>query len=252
MMTIEVKNVTLDFPRGRVFVGPVLQSLRNMLRVSGRTPDMYTALRNVSLTARSGEVIGLLGRNGAGKSTLLRVIAGIYRPDQGSVRTVPHVLLLAGMAAGFSIHLSGRENIYLYGSLLGISRARLDELFDRIVAFAELAEFIDQPIKTYSAGMRSRLGFAIASEIVPEVLLIDETLSAGDAAFVEKSSARIKGLVQGAHTVVIASHAMDLLREVCTRGLLVERGEIVADGPIEDIIAYHLGQRPVPPREPLT
>jgi ABC-type polysaccharide/polyol phosphate transport system ATPase subunit len=244
--TVELERVVLHFPRGRVYVGPVLQSVRNMLRFIKREDDTFTALRGVSLRASSGEVIGLVGRNGAGKSTLLRVIAGIYRPDEGSVRTARQVLLLAGLSAGFNIHLSGRENIYLYGSILGMSRARIDELYERIVDFAELQEFIDQPLKTYSAGMRSRLGFSIASEVVPDVLLIDESLSAGDAAFVEKSSARIKAMVSGARTVIVASHSMELLRDVCTRAILVERGEIIADGAVDQIIDYHLGVRPLP------
>jgi ABC-type polysaccharide/polyol phosphate transport system ATPase subunit len=246
--TIELDNVVLHFPRGRVYVGPILQSLRNMLRPINRAADTFTALRGMSFRAESGEVIGLVGRNGAGKSTLLRVIAGIYRPDEGTVRTAKHVLLLAGLGAGFSIHLSGRENIYLYGSLLGMSRATIDELYDRIVDFAELRDFIDQPLKTYSSGMRSRLGFSIATEVVPDVLLLDETLSAGDAAFVEKSLARIKTMVKGARTVIVASHQLDVLHDVCTRAILVEKGEIVADGPVKQITDYYMGVQPLPSR----
>lgn len=248
MNTVELDRVVLHFPRGRVYVGPVLQSLRNMFRSVNRADDTFTALRGVTFAARSGEVIGLVGRNGAGKSTMLRVIAGIYRPDEGTVRTAPRVLLLAGLSAGFNIHLSGRENIYLYGSILGMARTTIDELYDRIVDFAELRDFIDQPLKTYSAGMRSRLGFSIATEVVPDVLLIDESLSAGDAAFVEKSAARIRGMVSGARTVILASHAMELLRDTCTRAILVDKGQIVADGGVGDIVDYHLGVKPLPPR----
>jgi ABC-type polysaccharide/polyol phosphate transport system ATPase subunit len=248
MTTIEMDRVVLHFPRGRVYVGPILQSFRNMFRPINRADDTYTALRGMSFSASNGEIVGLVGRNGAGKSTMLRVIAGIYRPDQGRVRTAGQVLLLAGLSAGFNIHLSGHENIYLYGSILGMPRPRIDELYDTIVDFAELRDFIHQPLKTYSAGMRARLGFSIASETNPSVLLLDETLSAGDAAFVEKSAARIKAMVSGAHTVIVASHAMELLREVCTRAILVEKGEIVADGAVGDIVDYHLGTRPLPPR----
>ncbi|MCX5746478.1 MAG: ABC transporter ATP-binding protein [Proteobacteria bacterium] len=246
--TVELDKVVLHFPRGRVYVGPVLQSLRNMFRPINRAEDTFTALKGMSFRAESGEVIGLVGRNGAGKSTLLRMIAGIYRPDEGTVRTAKHVLLLAGLGVGFSIHLSGRENIYLYGAMLGMTRTRIAELYDGIVEFAELREFIDQPLKTYSAGMRARLGFSIASEVVPDVLLLDETLSAGDAAFVEKSSARIKGMVNGARTVIVASHALELLHDVCTRAIFVEKGEIIADGPVRQITDYYMGVQPLPPR----
>lgn len=244
--TVELKDVVLHFPRDRVYVGPVLKSFRNMFRSVNHADSTFTALRNVSFEAKTGEVIGILGRNGAGKSTMLRVIAGIYRPDEGTVRTVSNVLLLAGLGAGFTVHLTGRENIYLYGSMLGMPKRRLDELFDSIVEFAELKEFIDQPLKTYSSGMRSRLGFSIACETHPNVLLIDESLSAGDAAFVEKSALRIKQMVTGAQTVIVASHDIGLIREVCTRAILVERGKIVANGAVADIINCHISGTPMP------
>lgn len=241
--TIELTNVSLEFPRSRVFVGPVLQSIRNMLPFAkGRLNDTYTALRDINFTAGSGEVIGVVGKNGAGKSTLLRVIAGIYRPDRGAIRTSDHVLLLAGLSAGFNVHLSGRENIYLYGSILGIARTKIDAMMESIIEFAGLGDFIDQPLRTYSNGMRSRLGFSIASAVVPNVLLIDEILAAGDADFREKSSARIKEMVTSAHTVLLASHSMSLLSEVCTRAILVEKGQIVASGQVDEIIARYLGK----------
>jgi ABC-2 type transport system ATP-binding protein len=247
--TIDVDNVVLHFPRNRVYVGPVFQSLKNMFRPLNKAADnSYTALRNVTFQAKRGEIVGLLGRNGAGKSTLLRLIAGIYRPDEGTVRTVPKVLLLAGLGIGFNVQLTGRENVYLYGSMLSMSRARIDSLFDSIVEFAELKDFIDQPLKTYSSGMRSRLGFSIACETEPNVLLIDETLSAGDAAFVEKSANRIKNMVAGAHTVLIASHAMELMREVCTRAVYIEKGEVLSNGAVDTVIQDYLAglSKPAP------
>ncbi|MBP9207434.1 MAG: ABC transporter ATP-binding protein [Kofleriaceae bacterium] len=245
---IEMDRVVLHFPRGRVYVGPVMQSLRNMFRPVNRADDTFVALRGMSFTASSGEIVGLIGRNGAGKSTMLRVIAGIYRPDEGRVRTAGQVLLLAGLAAGFNIHLTGRENVYLYGSILGMPKPRIDELFDTIVDFAELRDFIDQPVKTYSAGMRARLGFSVASETNPAVLLLDETLAAGDAAFVEKSAAKIKAMVTGERTVLVASHALELLRELCPRSIYVDKGEILADGPTGDVLEYYMGTKPLPPR----
>ncbi|MBK9071870.1 MAG: ABC transporter ATP-binding protein [Myxococcales bacterium] len=245
--TIEVERVTLEFPRSKVYIGPILESLRNMFSGGATTRrDTYVALRDVSLRAGSGDIIGVLGHNGAGKSTLLRLIAGIYRPDQGTVRTAASVLLLAGLSAGFNVQLSGRENIFLYGAILGLSRGEILQLQDESIEFAELADFIDQPLRTYSNGMRSRLGFSIASAVVPDVLLIDETLSAGDAAFREKSAARIKTMISSVHTVLLASHNMNLIRDVCTRAILIDRGQLVAEGEVEQIIAYHLKKAPLP------
>lgn len=245
--TIELTDVTIAFPRSKVAFGPVLRSVRNMLPFANPSKkDVYVALDAVSFQASSGEIIGVLGNNGAGKSTMLRVVAGIYRPDRGVVRTAANVLLLAGLSAGFNVHLSGRENIFLYGSILGLPRPKLESMVDEIIDFAGLRDFIDQPLRTYSNGMRSRLGFSIASAVVPDVLLIDETLSAGDADFREKSAKRIKEMISSVHTVLLASHNMNLIREVCTRAILVDKGRIVASGPVETLIDYHLKKAPLP------
>jgi ABC-type polysaccharide/polyol phosphate transport system ATPase subunit len=240
---IDVADVGVEFPRRRVTLGTVESSL---LKLIGRSKTAsFTALHGVTFEIREGEVVGVVGRNGAGKSTLLRVIAGIYRPDRGRVRTAGKVSLLAGLGVGFNVNLSGRDNIYLYGSILGHSRAVVDQLIDQVVAFADLEEFIEEPVRTYSTGMRARLGFSVASAVRPEILLIDEVLAVGDAQFKERSTARIKQMVAEAGCVVVASHSFSTLRELCTRLLLFERGRLVMDGSPQQVIAYYLKDEPV-------
>jgi ABC-type polysaccharide/polyol phosphate transport system ATPase subunit len=238
--TILLDGVTLEFPRTRVVRKSFERSIAHMFGM-GEKPETYTALDDVSLEVKEGEVVGLVGRNGAGKSTLLRVIAGIYRPDRGRALMAGRVTLLAGLGAGFNVHLSGRENVYLYGGVLGHSRAVMNEQMDGIVDFAALEDFIHQPLRTYSAGMRARLGFAIATAIRPEVLIMDEVLAVGDAEFRERSADRIRSILAGAGTVVVASHSIGELKEVCTRCVWVAKGRIMQDGPPEDVIkAYYV------------
>jgi ABC-2 type transport system ATP-binding protein len=244
---IEVRNVGIEFPRRRVTLGTVESSFAKMLgRGRSRTTTAsFTALNDISFDIAEGEVVGVIGRNGAGKSTLLRVMAGIYRPDRGTVRTAGRVSLLAGLGVGFNVNLSGRDNVYLYGSILGHRREVMDKLMDEIVAFAELEEFIEEPVRTYSTGMRARLGFSVASAVWPEILLIDEVLAVGDARFKERSTTRIREMVGQAHSVVIASHSFSTLRQVCTRLLLFERGRLVMQGAPKDVIAHYMKDEPL-------
>ena len=241
--TILLDQVTIDFPRTRVALGTVEGSIANLFGL-GKQREMYTALSEVSLEVKEGEVVGLVGRNGAGKSTMLRVIAGIYRPDKGRALAAGRVSLLAGLGAGFNVNLAGRENVYLYGSVLGHSRATMEKLMDSIIEFSELEEFIDQPLRTYSAGMRARLGFSIATAIPPEILLIDEVLAVGDAEFKERSSERIRAVVGGAGTVVVASHSVSELMKVCTRCVLVQKGRITQDGTPDEVIKAYTTSLP--------
>lgn len=224
---IEVQDIAIEFPRKR----------------GGRTAR-FQALHGVSFDVREGEVVGIIGHNGAGKSTLLRLMAGIYRPDRGRVRIGGRVSLLAGLGVGFNANLSGRENVYLYGSILGHSRAAMDGVMDRVIAFAELEEFIDEPLRTYSTGMRARLGFSVASAMRPEILMIDEVLAVGDATFRERSTARIKEMVREAGCVVVASHSFSTLRQVATRLLLFERGRLLMDGKPREVIAHYVKDAP--------
>ena len=242
-VVIRVENVTLAFPRTRVHLKPFEKTVASLFRRRPAAESHYVALNDVSLTVEQGEVVGLIGKNGAGKSTLLRVIAGIYRPDSGTAHTRGRVSLLSGLGAGFNVNLSGRENAYLYGSILGHSRTVMDRLMDSIVEFADLGEFIDQPLRTYSSGMRARLGFATASAVMPETLLIDEVMAVGDADFKEKSIRRINEMMREARTVVIASHSTSTMRELCTRAVLVEKGRIVMSGEVGVVLDAYAGTR---------
>ncbi|MFH2007957.1 MAG: ABC transporter ATP-binding protein [bacterium] len=243
--TIKLEDVTLRFPRRRVTLEPIGRSILSMLRGGRRRDDdSFTALDQVSLDVKEGEVVGIVGRNGAGKSTMLRVIAGIYRPDSGSAKTLTHPVLLAGFGVGFNVNLSGRENAYLYGSILGHPRGVIHELLPGIIEFSGLEEFIDQPLRTFSSGMRARLGFSVATAVQPEILLLDEALGVGDEEFRARSSERIRSMLEQAHTVVIASHSFGILGQVCTRAILVDRGKITYRGTLDNVARVYRGAPP--------
>jgi ABC-type polysaccharide/polyol phosphate transport system ATPase subunit len=194
------------------------------------------ALRGVDLKIGRGDVVGLIGPNGSGKSTLLKLIAGITPPSSGTVAATGRVGTLIEIGAGFHGEMSGRENVYLNGSILGLSRREIDQHFDEIVAFAELEKFIDLPVKKYSSGMYVRLGFSVATMVPPDVLLVDEILSVGDLAFQRKSIARMRELKRGDTTIVFVSHNMDAVRHFCTRGVFLLDGRVAFDGPVDDAI----------------
>lgn len=245
--TIKLEDMTLEFPRRRVTIMPFGRSVLNLLTGGRRRDDkdVFTALQGVNLDVKEGEVLGVVGRNGAGKSTLLRVIAGVYRADRGTARTLTHPVLLAGFGVGFNVNLSGRENAYLYGSILGHPRGVIHELLEGIIEFSGLRDFIDQPLRTYSSGMRARLGFSVATAVQPDILLLDEALGVGDEEFRKRSSERIRSMLEEARTVVIASHSFHILRQVCTRAILVERGEIAYRGSLDNVARVYRGEDPL-------
>lgn len=193
------------------------------------------AVRGVSITAYPGEAIAIIGRNGSGKSTLLRCVAGLLPPTRGAVyaRSVP---VLLGVGAVLNQELSGRRNIYLGGTALGLSRKELDERMDSIVGFSGLGEFIDMPMRAYSSGMKARLHFAIATSIEPDVLLIDEALAVGDAEFKRRSTERIQELIGRAGTLFFVSHSPGQILELCNRAVWLERGQIVREGAAEEVV----------------
>jgi homopolymeric O-antigen transport system ATP-binding protein len=199
------------------------------------------ALREISLSVAPGEALGVVGRNGAGKSTLLRLIARVMSPTRGRVRVVGHVAPLLELGAGFHPDLTGRENVFLNGTLLGRRRSEVTRQFDEIVEFAELAEFIDAPLRTYSSGMGARLGFAVATAWRPDVLLVDETLSVGDQAFQRKCDDRISRYRERGTTIMLVSHSLTLVADICQRAIWLDHGSIRMAGDAKDVsAAYHL------------
>ena len=221
--SIRLEGIKLHFPKQRNIFGIITDFFRKRVR-------RFTALSDVSLEVKQGEVVGIIGRNGSGKSTLLRVISGIYPPDEGTVHAAGDISLLAGLGTGFSPHQTGRENALLFGSILGHGEEEMLEKLDEIIDFSELGAFIDEPLRTYSAGMKARLGLAVASAIRPNILLIDEVLGVGDPNFREKSKKKILSMVEGASTVVIVSHSFGLMTDVCDRVVLLDHGKIVTIG----------------------
>ena len=199
----------------------------------------FWALRDVSFSVRHGESLGVIGPNGAGKSTLLQVMAGIITPSEGAMEVDGHVSSLLTLGVGFDQELSGIDNIRLAGAFMGLDHRVVEEKLPEIVDYAELGEFIDVPIRTYSSGMRARLGFAIATAVEPDILILDEVLSTGDAAFREKSKQRVAELVRDAKAIVLVTHDMNWVREYCNHAMLIEQGRIVAEGEPNEVVELH-------------
>ena len=236
-VAINIADVSLDYPLNSKGIGLLREIVTG--RVKKKSTRLFRALEKISLDVKKGEVVGLMGANGSGKSTLLRVIAGIYAPDEGSVRVRGRVTLLAGIGTGFQLDLTGRENIMLTGSIYGYSKMEISKMEEEIIEFSGIREFIDQPIRTYSAGMRARLGFAIVSNLEPDILLLDEVMSVGDTDFRQKSRNKIEQLIKGDATVVIVSHSKSIIKSMCDRVFAIEDGKIITDGSIETALEYY-------------
>lgn len=200
----------------------------------------FHALNNVSLTVYHGETVGIIGRNGSGKSTLLQVICSILQPTEGTVVVDGRISALLELGAGFNPEFSGRENVYLNGSILGLSREEIDSCFDDISSFAGIGEFIDRPVKTYSSGMYVRLAFAVAINVNPDILIVDEALSVGDTLFQAKCFAKFKQFQEQGITILFVTHSMDLVTRYCSRAFLLEGGKLLHEGPAKDVVdAYN-------------
>lgn len=207
----------------------------------------FWALEDVSLTLAPGDRLGVVGRNGSGKSTLLRTIAGIITPDRGRIRRAPVSCQLLSLALGFVPHLSGRDNAILSGLMLGLRRREIVQRLPAILEFSELGDFFGQPISSYSTGMLMRLGFSVAIQVDPDVLLIDEVLAVGDTDFQQKSGDALRARIHGGKTIVFVSHGDAQIRQVCNRALWIEHGRSMLDGPVEDVLAaYHAAQQSPP------
>ena len=208
--------------------------------VNGSDAKHIWALRDINLDIYEGERVGIIGRNGAGKSTLLKILSRVTYPTEGEAVIRGRVTSLLEIGTGFNNNATGRENIYLNASLHGLSRREIDDRVEDIVAFAELRRFIDTPIKHYSSGMRSRLAYSVAAHLEPDVLMLDEVLSVGDAAFQQKCLRRMKELTSGGQTLIFVSHSMGSVMEFCSRGIWVDQGRVVADGPTEEVTSAYL------------
>jgi len=252
----EGRHDTLLRSFGAALVSPVtnFRQLRRLSQVeSGDAEDIIWALRDVSFTIDPGAVVGLIGRNGAGKSTLLKVLSRITPPSEGRVTLNGRVSSLLEVGTGFHPELTGRENVYLNGTILGMRKAEVDRKFDEIVAFAEVEKFIYTPVKRYSSGMRVRLAFAVSAHLESEILLVDEVLAVGDAAFQEKCLRTMDGVARGGRTVLLVSHNMQVIQRLCDRALLIRGGRLADDGPPAEVIDSYLQdyyREPLP--EPVT
>ena len=202
--------------------------------------DTLWALKDLSLTIQPGEVVGLIGHNGAGKSTLLKILSRIVEPSDGWADVSGRTGALLEVGTGFHPELTGRENVFLNGAILGMRRAEIRARFDEIVAFADIERFLDTPVKRYSSGMSVRLAFAVAAHLEPEILLVDEVLAVGDAAFQRKSLGKMNEVAKAGRTVIFVSHNLAILQALCDRGILLERGQMVADAPVDDAIDAYL------------
>ncbi|MDQ0677774.1 ABC-2 type transport system ATP-binding protein [Arthrobacter pascens] len=233
---IEVSDISKQF---------VLRHTRSLKEAvvwiaKGRKGDLsekFHALKNVSMDIKTGETVALLGLNGSGKSTLLKHISGVMLPDSGTVRTRGRVAGLIEVGAGFHPDLSGRDNVYLNGAILGMTEQQINDRFDAIVEFSEIGQFIDTEVKFYSSGMYLRLAFSVAVHTDPEVFLIDEILAVGDEPFQRKCIDKIQQLAEHGKTLVVVSHDLDLVSRICDRGILLEHGNVLFDGPIQDAVA---------------
>lgn len=205
--------------------------------------EEFWALRDVSFDIQKGEVIGIIGNNGAGKSTLLKIISGILKPTHGSVEVMGNIVPMLELGSGFDHDLTGRENIFLNGAILGYSEAFLKEKYDEIVAFSELGRFIDIPLRNYSSGMMMRLAFSVATVVNPDILIVDEILAVGDADFQAKSKARMLELMGGGTTVLFVSHSIDQIREMCDRVIWLEHGQVKMIGKTDEVCNQYAGRK---------
>jgi ABC-type polysaccharide/polyol phosphate transport system ATPase subunit len=242
MPIVSVKNISLKFKMEQNRANSLKEFCVRWLKRDLKSEDFW-ALTDVSFDVEKGDVIGIVGHNGAGKSTLLKVISGIMKPTKGMIEAHGNIVPMLELGSGFDMELSGRENIYLNGAILGYSEEFLNEKYDEIVAFSELGNFIEAPLRTYSSGMLARLAFSVACIVEPEILIVDEILSVGDADFQEKSRARMMDLMTGGTTVFFVSHSLKQIREMCNKVVWLEHGKIQAIGKTEEICNMYEGAK---------
>lgn len=238
-----VRDVSKKFRKGEIYdsLRDLVPAITGRLFREGRTDRRdFWALRDVSFDVAKGEAFGIIGSNGAGKSTILKLLSGIMQPTSGTVKVSGRLSALIEVSAGFHPDLTGRENIFLNGTILGMSREEIREKFDEIVEFSGLSDFIDTPVKRYSSGMFARLGFSVAAHVDPDVLIVDEVLSVGDYVFQRKCTDKMARIIKGGATVVFVSHNLRAVSELCDRCLLLEKGRVIEIGPTHDVIKDYL------------
>lgn len=231
---IDVNHVSLCYRMPAERVSGMKEYIVQVLQGKMQYKEFW-ALQDVSFSVEKGEVLGLVGANGAGKSTMLKVISGILKPTKGTVTVHGNIVPMLELGSGFDLELSGRENIFLNGAILGYSEEFLKEKYQEIVAFSELGEFIEMPLRNYSSGMVTRLAFSIATVVKPDVLIVDEILSVGDSAFQHKSKNRMIELMSGGTTVLLVSHSAEQITELCSRAIWLEKGRMKMIGPAEEV-----------------
>jgi len=231
---LKVNHVSMKFNMSQEKVDNIKEYFIKMVKKELSYQEFW-ALNDVNFELKKGEHLGILGLNGAGKSTLLKVIAGVLKPTKGNVVTKGKVVPLLELGAGFDKQYTGAENIYLYGAMLGYTKKFIDEKYDEIVEFSELGDFINVPMKNYSSGMRARLGFSIATVVKPDILILDEVLSVGDASFRQKSEERVKSMFDEGVTVLFVSHSLEQVKRICDKAIILEHGTIIAKGDVEDV-----------------
>ncbi len=234
-LALQVDHVSMKFNLSSQKVDNMKEYFIKMIKKELMYQEFW-ALKDVNFDIQRGDRVGIMGMNGAGKSTLLKVIAGVLKPTEGSVRCFGKIAPLLELGAGFDRQYTGAENIYLYGAVLGYSREFIQKKYDDIVKFSELGRFIDVPVKNYSSGMKARLGFSIATVVEPDILILDEVLSVGDKRFRKKCEARIRSMFDKGVTVLFVSHSTDQVLRMCNKGILLEQGKLVAQGDVEEIV----------------
>ena len=235
---VEIHNLSIQYRRYLSKHTSLKSAVLNLFK--GTQFQTFDVLNGLSMTIERGEILGIVGQNGAGKSTLLKAIAGILPPKEGSIIARGSLAPLLELGGGFRAELTGRENIFFNGAIMGLKRPEIEARVESIVDFAELGDFIDSPLATYSSGMRARLGFAVATDINPDIFLIDEVFAVGDERFRRKAQERIESFFKAEKAIVIVSHSMDLLKRYCTRVAWLSEGKIIADGPADDIIDRYI------------
>jgi ABC-type polysaccharide/polyol phosphate transport system ATPase subunit len=233
-VVVDVKDVSMEFNLNQEKTDNlkeyVIKAIKKELRFQS-----FWALKNISLQIHKGEKVGFVGLNGAGKSTLLKIIAQVMKPTKGSVKVHGNMAPLLALGAGFDYNYTGSENIFLNGALLGHSKSYMKKRYDEIVEFSEIGDFIDVPVKNYSSGMKARLAFSIATSVNPDILILDEVLSVGDASFQKKSKERMNELMQGDVSLLFVSHSIGQVREMCDRAIWLDHGNLMMDGDVDEV-----------------